>query len=122
MPAFPYQKKLIDIWFDAFPATRLLMNFDEPQALAYGTERGAGWRLDCLGDLRTKWAHMLDFYPEQIARTGIQDVWKRSPVSLETCGVPGSWKAAGLGHPLHPRRGAALACHFGERQIEPHPA
>ena len=92
MPPFPYQKKLIDIWFDAFPSTRLLMNFDEPQGLAYGTGRGAGWRLDCLGDLRPKWAHMLDFYPEQIARTGIQDVWKRSPVSLETCWVPGYWK------------------------------
>ena len=32
MPAFPYQKALIDIWFDAFPNTTLLMNFDEPQA------------------------------------------------------------------------------------------
>jgi hypothetical protein len=95
MPAFPYQKKLIDIWFDAFPATRLLMNFDEPQALAYGTGRGAGWRFDCVGDLRPKWAHMLDFYPEQIARTGIQDVWKRSPVSMETCWVPGYWKDQG---------------------------
>ncbi|MGA2590244.1 MAG: DUF4832 domain-containing protein [Bryobacteraceae bacterium] len=95
MPSFPYQKKLIDIWFDAFPATRLLMNFDEPQALAYGTSRGAGWRFDCLGDLRAKWAHMLDFYPEQIARTGIQDVWQRSPVSMETCGVPGSWEQHG---------------------------
>jgi len=95
MPAFPYQKKLIDIWFDAFPSTRLLMNFDEPRGLAYGTERGAGWRLDCLGDLRSKWAHMLDFYPEQIARTGIQDVWKHGPVSLETCWVPGYWKEQG---------------------------
>src|ERR1700722_9872170 len=95
MPAFPYQKKLIDIWFNAFPATRLLMNFDEPQALAYGTERGAGWRFDCLGDLGQKWAHMLDFYPEQIARTGIQDVWKRSPVSMESCWVPGYWKDQG---------------------------
>lgn len=95
MPAFPTQKKLIDIWLDAFPATRLLMNFDEPQALAYGTERGAGWRFDCLGDLRPKWAHMLDFYPEQIARTGIQDVWKHGPVSMETCWVPGYWKDQG---------------------------
>jgi hypothetical protein len=24
-------------------------------------------------------------------RAGIQDVWKRSPVSLESCGTPGSW-------------------------------
>ncbi|HTQ53776.1 MAG TPA: DUF4832 domain-containing protein [Bryobacteraceae bacterium] len=95
MPAFPYQKKLIDIWFDAFPATPLLMNFDQPEALAYGTSRGAGWRMDCLGDLRPNWCHMLDFYPEQIARTGIQDVWKRSPVSFETCWVPGYWKQRG---------------------------
>jgi Domain of unknown function (DUF4832) len=95
MPAFPYQKKLIDIWFDAFPTTHLLMNFDQPEALAYGTSRGAGWRFDCLGDLRPKWCHMLDFYPEQIARTGIQDVWKRSPVSMETCWVPGYWLKQG---------------------------
>lgn len=95
MPAFPYQKKLIDIWFDAFPATPLLMNFDQPEALAYGTGRGAGWRMDCLGDLRKNWCHMLDFYPEQIARTGIQDVWKRSAVSFETCWVPGYWKKQG---------------------------
>ena len=91
MPAFPFQKKLIDIWFDAFPTTHLLMNFDEPQALAYGTGRGAGWRFDCLGDLRPKWCHMLDFYPEQMVRAGIQEVWKRSPVSMEACWVPGGW-------------------------------
>ena len=47
MPAFSYQKELIDIWLEAFKRTRLLMNFDEPQALAYGTQQGAGWRLDC---------------------------------------------------------------------------
>jgi hypothetical protein len=71
------------------------MNFDEPQALAYGTGQGAGWRFDCLGDLRDGWSHMRDFYPEQIARTGIGDVWKRSPVSMETCWVPGGWKQRG---------------------------
>lgn len=34
---------------------------------------------------------MFDEYPEQIVRAGIQNVWERSPVSLESCGVPGSW-------------------------------
>ncbi len=99
MPPFPYQKVLIDIYFDAFKQTPLLMNFDEQQALTYGTQRGAGWRADCLGDMRSnaangkaRWSHMLDFYPQQIARAGIQDVWQRSPVSLETCWVPGYWK------------------------------
>ena len=71
MPAFQYQKQLIDIWFDAFPTTTLLMNFDEPQALTYGTGRGAGSRLDCLGDLRVKsdnpyfQPEMLDIYPSR---------------------------------------------------------
>jgi hypothetical protein len=97
MPAFPHQKMLIDIWLDAFKRTPLLMNFDEQQALTYGTEHGAGWRLDCLGDMRTSSDNkffspeMLDIYPQQVVRAGIQDVWQRSPVSLETCGVPGHW-------------------------------
>jgi hypothetical protein len=99
MPAFEVQKKLIDIWRQAFRHTPLLMNFDEEKALAYGTQQGAGWRLDCWGDMRAasgaRWCHMLDFYPQQIVRAGIQEVWERSPVSLETCWVPGGWKEKG---------------------------
>jgi hypothetical protein len=41
--------------------------------------------------MRPGWAEMFDIYPQQIARTGIQDVWKNAPVSMETCGVPESW-------------------------------
>ena len=98
MPAFSYQKALIDIWLDAFPTTTLLMNFDEPQALTYGTSHGAGWRLDCLGDLRMKsdnpyfQPEMLDIYPQQVVRSGIQDVWQKRPVSLEVCGTVSEWK------------------------------
>jgi hypothetical protein len=95
MPAFPYQKALIDLWFAAFPSTPLLMNFDEPDGLRYGTGKGAGWRFDCLGDLRPRWSHMLDFYPEQIVRAGIADVWKGAHVSFETCWVPEYWKRQG---------------------------
>jgi hypothetical protein len=91
MPEFSVQRKLIDVYLKAFRKTPLLMNFDEPEALSYGTSHGAGWRFDCVGDMRKKWAHMLDFYPEQIARAGIQDVWRNAPVSMETCGVPESW-------------------------------
>ncbi len=102
MPAFPVQKELIDIWLKAFPRTTLLMNFDEPEALAYGTQQGAGWRLDCLGDMRLSSndgffsPEMLDVYPQQVVRAGIQNVWQRSPVSLETCGTPWSWKRDGF--------------------------
>jgi len=95
MPAFPHQKALIDIYFEAFRRTPLLMNFDQQEALAYAASKGAGWRLDCLGDMRQGWSHMRDFYPQQIARAGMQDVWQRSPVSLETCWVPGHWKQQG---------------------------
>ena len=102
MPDFSYQKELIDIWFDAFRETPLLMNFDEEHALTYGTQRGAGWRLDCLGDLRHFsdnpyfQPEMLDVYPQQVVRAGIQEVWQRRPVSLETCGTPAEWKKDGF--------------------------
>lgn len=93
MPAFPYQKALIDIWLQAYKRTPLLMNFDEQEALTYATTHGAGWRLDCWGDMgKPYWGEMLDVYPEQVMRAGIQEVWKRSPLSLESCGVPEDWK------------------------------
>jgi hypothetical protein len=98
MPAFAHQKALVDIYLEAFKRTPLLMNFDEPEALRYGTDHGAGWRLDCLGDMRMSSGdrhfepEMLDVYPQQIVRTGIQEIWRRSPVSLETCWVPAYWK------------------------------
>ena len=40
-------------------------------------------------------AEMLEIYPQQIVRTGIQDVWQRSPVSLETCYTVPGWKERG---------------------------
>ena len=101
MPAFEVQKKLVDIWLEAFRRTPLLMNFDQEKALAYGTQQGAGWRLDCWGDMRLSSddphfpAEMLDIYPQQVVRAGIQDIGLRSPVSLESCWVPGYWKQQG---------------------------
>ena len=45
MPPFSAQQPLIDIWLNSFRKTSLLMNFDEPQALAYGTSmaRAGDW-------------------------------------------------------------------------------
>jgi hypothetical protein len=94
LPRREVQKALIDVHFDAFKRTRLLMNFDVIDMLAYGTQRGAGWRLDCWGDMGRpgkNFTHMLDRYPQGVVQAGAQEVWKRSPVSLETCGTPGSW-------------------------------
>lgn len=101
MPAVAYQKELIDIWVDAFPRTLLLMNFDEPHGLTYGTQRGAGWRLDCWGDMRVNStdlyfpAEMLEIYPQQIMRAGVDRVWETKPVSLEVCGTVTSWQTQG---------------------------
>jgi len=100
LPDWAVQQALIDLYFEAFPRTLLLVNFDEPRALGYGTQRGAGWRLDCWGDLGgydwSSWGrfliHMLDVYPQQLVRVGAQNVWQRSPVSLETCWTPAYWK------------------------------
>jgi hypothetical protein len=99
LPAWEVQKALIDVFFKAFTKTPLLMNFDEFDALVYGCSRGAGWRLDCWGDMGRpgrNWSHMFDMYPQQIARGGLEDVWRKAPVSLEVCGTPGSWKQWGF--------------------------
>jgi hypothetical protein len=95
LPSWVRQRELIDVYFDAFKRTPMMVNFDEPHALEYGVKRGAGWRLDCWGDLGGRgkgMMHMLDMYPQQVVRTGIQDAWLRYPVSLDTCGAPGSWR------------------------------
>lgn len=100
LPDWPLHKTLIDAHFEAFPHTPLVVNFDLLEALVYATQRGAGWRLDCWGDMgrpgKSGWSHMLDAYPEQFARASLQDAWRQAPVSLEACGVPGSWKQWGF--------------------------
>ncbi len=98
-PEWSVQKQLIDQHFAAFRRTPLLMNFDELEALDYSVHRGAGWRLDCWGDMGRpgrNFAHMLDLYPQQVVKAHAEDIWKRSPVSLETCGVPADWKQNGF--------------------------
>jgi len=94
LPSRETQQTLIDVFLNVFKKTHLLMNFDEIDMLAYGTQRGAGWRLDCWGDMgrpgRT-FIHMLDSYPQGVVKARAQEVWRRSPVSLESCGTPGSW-------------------------------
>lgn len=100
LPPWPVHKELIDVYFDAFKRTPLMVNFDLLEALVYATGRGAGWRLDCWGDMgrpsKKGWSHMLDVYPQQLARGDLHEAWRRGPVSLEACGVPASWKQWGF--------------------------
>jgi len=116
MPEFQVQKKLIDIYLNAFRKTQLLMNFDEPEALKYGTGHGAGWRFDCLGDMKKSAPEMLDQYPEEIAETGIQDVWKAAQVSMETCAVPLAWFQSGWD--VHYILGEALRWHVSTINVK----
>ena len=71
------------------------MNFDEQQAVTHCTEHGAGWRLDCLGDMRMSSENkffspeMLDIYPQQVVRGGYPGC-----VAAQSCvtgWVPGYW-------------------------------
>jgi hypothetical protein len=119
LPDWPVQQQLIDVYLHAFPRTPLLMNFDELQALVYGTKHGAGWRLDCWGDMGRpfkNFAHMLDLYPQQIARGKLQEVWRTAPVALESCGVPESWKQWGFS--LKPILDQALRWHASTINIK----
>ena len=101
LPDWAVQQELIDVYFEAFPRTPKLVNFDELRALVYASRRGAGWRLDCWGDMgrpgHQNWSHMFDLYPEQLARDpGLYDAWRTGPVSLESCGTPLAWKQWGF--------------------------
>src|SRR5438876_11402678 len=99
------------------------MNFTEQQPLTYVTAHGARWRLDCLGDMRTSStnpyfpAEMLEIYPQQVVRAGIQDVWQHKPVSLEVCFTVAGWKERGYDRRLHSRSGTALACDLREHKV-----
>ncbi len=101
LPDLPTQKALIDVYFDAFQRTTLIgheagiMGYD---AFVYEVkERGVGWRADCWGNLASPMGHSIDFYPLFLARSGLQDVgWRQGPVSLESCGTPGSWQRSGF--------------------------
>ena len=69
--------------------------------MAYAAGRGVGIRLDCLGDLRNLpdgapgWSHMRSLYPQEIVRSGVQNVWQKRPIALESCWTPTYWKQHG---------------------------
>lgn len=104
MPTWETQKSIIDMHFDAFPNTQLVMLIGEVsdggKPLSYALSRGAGWRADCLGDQLWRapgWNHMDDFYPSRIHEEAVASGnWKTHPVVFETCGDPVDWLVAGI--------------------------
>jgi len=57
--------------------------------------RNLGWRLDCLGDMGfwPDWGsnHMTDIYPRDIVKSGMNEAWKKAPVTMEICGTYLRW-------------------------------
>jgi hypothetical protein len=100
-PSFPVRQGFLDAWLDAFKDTPLLVNFDEAKGMAYAIGRGAGLRLDCVGDLRVGpegvggWSHMRSLYPQEIVRAGVQNAWQKRPIALESCWTPTYWSQHG---------------------------
>jgi hypothetical protein len=101
------REALVKSYTDNFKKTPLLMlliNGDE-KTEKYGlSQANVGWRVDCVGDLglivfdhvdqggwSRNWNHMYDFYPQMIIKSGMQDAWKKAPISLEVCGTIKSW-------------------------------
>ena len=96
----PTMRALMDSYLDSFTKTPLLAQPTDRRTNLYALSRtNAGWRADCLGDMRGvvngRWCHMFDAYPQAVVSFGIQDAWRKGPVSLEACGVMLDWKNKG---------------------------
>lgn len=94
------RKALINAYTGSFKTTPLLALLTDEKTNQYALTSGkhTGWRADCLGDLgfwakdQNGWTHMYDYYPQSIIQFGVQDTWKKSPVSFEICGTFRRWR------------------------------
>jgi len=98
--------KLVDIYLRSFKKTVLLSMLGThgckyAETKTRGAARHAGWRADCIGDLRKRYGapvppelcfnHTFDAYPMQIQQDGVKDAWMDKPVTMETCGNVATW-------------------------------
>ncbi len=93
------REALVNAYTDSFKKTHLVMLLTDKKTNLYGLSRAdLGWRIDCLGDMggfSPNWSHMNDYYPQAIINFGMQDAWKKAPVTLEVCWVMRHWKDMG---------------------------
>ena len=93
------REALVNAYTDNFKKTPLIMLLTDETTNKYGLlKANVGWRVDCLGDMggfMPCWSHMLDYYPDAIINYGMQDAWKKGPVSMEICWVMQKWKNDG---------------------------
>ena len=92
-------KALMDPYLESFKKTPIKLLLTNSFANRYAASKAdVGYRADCLGDLgfwaseQGGWTHMYDFYPQTIVKTGMEDAWKKAPVSFEICGIFNTWK------------------------------
>jgi hypothetical protein len=95
----PARMALLDCYLDTFPRTPLVLQLQDERAAHYAlARRPVGWRVDCLGDMggfSKTWSHMNDYYPQTLIQTGLQEAWRRAPVTMEVCWVMQHWKNQG---------------------------
>jgi hypothetical protein len=95
----PTRQALLDCYLDTFRQTPLVLQLQDPKSTHYAlARRPVGWRVDCLGDMggfSKTWSHMNDYYPQTLIETGLQDAWRRAPVTMEVCWVMQHWKNQG---------------------------
>ena len=93
---------LINAYTDNFNKTPLIILLENGEASdKYAlSQANIGWRVDCLGNIgypvkdkgNPGWAHHYDRYPQDIINYGMQDAWKKAPVSHEICHTLKQWK------------------------------
>lgn len=88
MPSLETQKEFIDQYFKVFPNKKLIMQIQEPEALAYAVSKGAGMRADCLADANT---YMMKRYPKTIATAKAELAWHKAPMIFEICWRLDDW-------------------------------
>ncbi|MFB3892068.1 MAG: DUF4832 domain-containing protein [Phycisphaerae bacterium] len=103
--------KLVDIYLKSFKKTQLLSMHGTPGCAhaaraTRASRRAIGWRHDCIGDLRKaygypvppelSWNSYHDDLPPGLARCGIEDAWRKAPVTMETCGNVATWFMEGF--------------------------
>lgn len=94
MPKATTQRRIVDAYLDAFQKTPLVMLVGAGEMLKYATDRGAGWRADCLGDMggfSKTWCHMRIGYPKMLTGAEATAAWTKAPVAWETCWDMRKW-------------------------------
>jgi hypothetical protein len=98
LPSLETRLAIIDAYCRAFPRTPKVMLIGDEPGMKHANRKGCGWRADCLGDMggfSKTWNHMENFYPQQIKKTGAEDVWKTAPIAFESCWDMRRWKQEG---------------------------